>query len=53
MLPSEPRYLITASPEFSNTAEPQENNFETNFMKMVEVINKEMNKSLNGIQEYT
>jgi hypothetical protein len=41
MTPTEPRYLTTASPEYSNTAEAQENNLKNNFMTMIELSKEE------------
>jgi hypothetical protein len=33
-------YCTTTSPEYSITAEAQENNFKNNFIKMIEVLKK-------------
>ena len=38
MTPSESRYPMTARPEYSNTAEAQENDLKNNFMKMIEIL---------------
>ena len=51
MAPSETIYPITASPEYSNTAEAQENDSKSNHMKMIEAFKEEMNKPLKEIQE--
>lgn len=39
-------YPTTASLEYPNTAEPQENDLKINFIKMLEVLKEEINKSL-------
>ena len=44
--PTEPRYLTTASPEYSNTAECTKNNLKANLMIMIDVLKEEMNKPL-------
>jgi len=36
--PSEPSYSTIASPEYSNTAEAQENDLKSNLMKMLEAL---------------
>ena len=46
MSPAEANNLTTASPEYFNIAEAQENNLKTNFMMMIEILKDEMNKSL-------
>ena len=38
MSPSKPKHPATTSTEYSNTAESQEYNLKTNFMKMIEVL---------------
>jgi hypothetical protein len=45
MSPLEPSYPTTASPEYPKIAEAQENDLKTNFMKLIEVLKAEMNKS--------
>lgn len=42
----DPSYPTIASPKYSNTTEAQENDLETNLMKMIEVLKEEMNKCL-------
>lgn len=49
--PPEFSYLTRASPECSNTAEAQAKDFGTHYMKMIEVLKQEMNKSPNDIHE--
>lgn len=44
--PPEPSHPTTASHRYSNTAVSQENDLETNFIKIIEVLNEEMSKSL-------
>ena len=44
MAPSETIYPITASPEYSNTAETEENDLKINHMKMIEGLKEKMNK---------
>lgn len=51
MSPLEPSYTTTAGPEYSNTAEAQENDITTNARKMVEVLTEEMNKSVKEAPE--
>jgi hypothetical protein len=53
MIPSEPTYPTKTSPEYSNTAEMQEKNLKTNFLKMINILREEMNKYFKGIQENT
>ncbi|KAL6068077.1 hypothetical protein STEG23_001430 [Scotinomys teguina] len=53
MASSEPCYSTTASPEYSNKAEAQENDFKTNLKKMLEALNEEMNESPKEIQKNT
>ena len=53
MSPLKPGYPTTAGPEYSNTAATQENDLNTNFMKMIEVLKEEMNKPLKESQENT
>lgn len=53
MLPSEPRYSTTAILDYSNNKEAQERDFKTNFMKIIEVLKEEMNKSHKQFQENT
>lgn len=43
MSPPELSYHTTASPEYSNITETQENDLKTNFMKMIEVLKEKMN----------
>ena len=47
----DPSYPTIASPKYSNTTEAQENDLETNLMKMIEVLKEEMNKPFKEIQE--
>ena len=47
-----PAILLQARPEYSNTTEAQED-LKTNFMKMIEVLKEETNKSLKEIQKIT
>jgi hypothetical protein len=49
----EPNYPTIASPEYSNTAETQQNDLKTNFINTIELFKQEMNKSLKEIQENT
>lgn len=51
MLPSELRNSNRKSPECSNTGEAQENDLETNFMNMIEVLKNEINKPLKEIKK--
>ena len=52
--PPEPNYPITATLDYSNTVEAQENDLKPNFMKIIgEMPEEEMNKPLKGIQENT
>jgi hypothetical protein len=51
MVLTEPRYPTTASSEYLNTAESQENNLKSNLMKMIETFKEEMNTFLKEIQE--
>lgn len=50
MAPPEHSYPTTASPEYSNTREAQENDLKTNFVKMTEEMKK---KSLKEIEKTT
>lgn len=45
MSPPEPSYHTTASPEYSNTVEAQENDLKTNFRKMIEVFKEIMEET--------
>lgn len=38
-------------PEYSNTAEAHEDDLKTNFMKIIEGLKEEMNKSLNTTKD--
>lgn len=40
-------------PEYSNTAEAHEDDLKTNFMKIIEGLKEEMNKSLKDSHEVT
>lgn len=51
MSPPEHSYFTTTNPEQSSTAEEPENDLTTNFMKMIEVIKEDMNKSLKKWEE--
>lgn len=51
MAAPESSQLTTASSGYSNAAEIQVNDLKTNFMKMIEALKEQMNKSLNKIQE--
>lgn len=51
MSPPEDSYPNTASPEYSKTADRQENNLSTNFMEMIEEGQLKMNKSLKELEE--
>lgn len=53
MLLPEPNYPTAASSEHFNTAEVQENNLKTGFVKIILVSKEEMNKSLEEIKEKT
>lgn len=46
MLPTKLSYPTTVSPEYPNTAETQEKNLKTNFMKMIVALKEEVDKSL-------
>ena len=50
MLSIEPSYPSRTDPEYSSTAEAQEKDLKTNYLEMIEVLKKKMNKSLNKIQ---
>lgn len=50
MSPLELSHLTIASPEYSNTLEAEENDLQTNFMKMIELLKEEINDSLKKIQ---
>ena len=45
MLPQKAISLMTASPEYSNTAEAQEKDMEIACMKMIEFLKSEINKT--------
>jgi hypothetical protein len=47
----EPNYSTTEITEYSNMVEAQENNLNYNFMKIIESLKEEMNKSLKEIQK--
>lgn len=47
------RYPATAGPEYFNIAEAQEKNLKINYMNMIEILEGEMNKSLQETQENT
>ena len=49
----EPSYPTTASPEYSDITEAQENDLKSNLMKMTDAFKEEMSKSLKEIQENT
>ena len=49
--PKELNYVTTASPGHPNTAEAQENDLQSNLIKMIEAFKEETNKSLKEIQE--
>ena len=49
MSPLESSYSITAGPEYSKVAEAEDKDLKTKYMKVVEVLDKEMNKSLEEI----
>ena len=51
MSPPKPRNPTIASPDYFNTAEAQENDLKTNFMKMINVLKEKMNKSFKEIKE--
>lgn len=51
MSPPEPSHPITESPEYSNIMEEKEDNLKINFMMMIEVLKKEMSKSLKEIKQ--
>jgi hypothetical protein len=44
MAPPEPHYPTSATPVYPDTDETQENNFKTNFMKMIEVLEEKILK---------
>lgn len=46
-------YPVTAGPEYFNIADAQENNLKINYMNMIEILEGEMNKSLQETQENT
>lgn len=50
MAPPKPSYPTTANTEYSNTNEAQQRNLTTNFVKIIEMIKEDMNKSLKKIQ---
>lgn len=50
MFSIEPSYPTRAGPEYSSIAETQGKNLKTNYLKMIEVLKEEMNKSFNEIQ---
>jgi hypothetical protein len=43
----------TTFPEYSNIVEAQEKELRTNYMKMIKVLQEEINKSFKEIQENT
>jgi hypothetical protein len=49
--PPEPNYPMTSSSEYFNIAEAQENDLKAIFMKMIEVLKREMNKFRREIHE--
>lgn len=51
MSPPDLSYLTTASPEYSNTAEAQTKDVKSNYMKIIEFLKEEVNKSLKEIHE--
>ena len=53
MSPTEPSCPTTAGPEYFNTAEIQEKDLKTNYMEMIEYLEKKMSKSLKQIHENT
>jgi hypothetical protein len=53
MSPSELSHFSTVSTEYPNTAEAQENELKINFIKITEILKKEINKSLKKIQKNT
>jgi hypothetical protein len=50
MAPPEPRYPPTARPVYPSRAQAQEDDLESNLIKMIEVFKKEMNESLEEIK---
>ncbi|KAL6088399.1 hypothetical protein STEG23_019142 [Scotinomys teguina] len=44
-------YPTTATPEYSNMAEAQENDLRTNFMKMIEELKEKVDKTVKEIEE--
>jgi hypothetical protein len=53
MAPPEPSYPTTASPGYPNIAEEQENDLNSNLMKIIEAFKEERNSFLKEIHENT
>ena len=51
MSPPELSYHTTASPEYSNITETQENDLKTDIIKIIEVLREKRNTPLKEIQE--
>ena len=51
MAPSEPSSATTANPGYSITSEKQELDLKSHLMMLIEDFKKDINNSLNGIQE--
>lgn len=52
MLPPEPSYHATESPEYFKATESQEKDLKPNFIKMIELLKEEINKSLKNHGKY-
>lgn len=53
MSSTEPRYPTTTGPEYINIAEEQVEILKTKYIKMIEVLKEEINKSLKETHENT
>ena len=51
MFSIEPSCPTTAGPEYPSITEAQEKDLKTNYMKIIEVLKEEMDKSFNEIQD--
>ena len=50
MVPTEPSYPRTATPEYSGATGSQENDLKNNFMKMIDVLKEKIKHSLKEIE---
>ena len=48
--PPEPSYPVTTNPGYPNETEAQEEDLESNFIKMIEAPKEDMNKCIKEIQ---